>query len=255
MLGYPIADLPFGGVAIPPPEPPEENLLFKALTQFLLLVLPVGVEVVKGQVNRVSSPRSANFAVFWPVRRPRYSTNVDLPIDVVFRGSILGPVLTVEEMTRGELLVGNYVTGLGVAPFTRIRALLDSDGEVGTYTVSPEQTVPERMLAASYSLLSQSTAIVIQVDVHGPNGSDNAITIETAFRDEIAVDWFSQNYPGVTPLYAEDTRQLPFITSEQQYEDRWIVELYLQVDPEVVAPIQFADEARVSSIPADIIYQ
>lgn len=48
-----------------------------ALRTFLLAVLPAGVEVVRGQVNRVASPASADFAVFWPTSRPRLSTNVE----------------------------------------------------------------------------------------------------------------------------------------------------------------------------------
>lgn len=47
-----------------------------ALRAFLVGVLPAGVEVVRGQVNRVASP-PGDYVVFWPTSRPRLSTNVE----------------------------------------------------------------------------------------------------------------------------------------------------------------------------------
>lgn len=53
-----------------------DETIDKALGDFLVGVLPAGVEVVRGQVNRVASP-AGEYVVFWPTSRPRLSTNVE----------------------------------------------------------------------------------------------------------------------------------------------------------------------------------
>jgi hypothetical protein len=44
---------------------------------FLLSILPAGVEVVKGQDNRVPEPSSPNYVVMTPLFQPRLRTNID----------------------------------------------------------------------------------------------------------------------------------------------------------------------------------
>lgn len=90
----------------------------------------------------------------------------------------------------------------------------------------------------------QSTQVTMQLDVHGPNASDNIATITTMFRDGFAVDFFKQQIdqnfpigwvpvPGISPLHADNPRQMPFINAESQYEFRWVIEAELQVDETV----------------------
>lgn len=53
--------------------------VFIGLRSFLLAGLAgySGTEVVQGQVNRVSPPRSVNYVVMWPLRSIALATNVD----------------------------------------------------------------------------------------------------------------------------------------------------------------------------------
>lgn len=53
-----------------------ESQVLKALRSFLLSVLPSGIEVVRGQDNRVPEPKVSNFAVMTPLFMERLSTNV-----------------------------------------------------------------------------------------------------------------------------------------------------------------------------------
>lgn len=46
------------------------------LRSFLLGVLPIGVEVIRAEINRVPEPRSQDFAILTPTGRMRLSTNV-----------------------------------------------------------------------------------------------------------------------------------------------------------------------------------
>lgn len=158
-----------------------EDAILTALRAFLLAVLPAGVEVIQGQVNRVPEPTSPDFVMMIPTNRTRLSANVD------------------------------------------------------TWdTVMP----PVQMAAAHPTQLS------VQLDIHGPNGSDNAQIITTLWRDSYACDAID---PAVfQPLFATDGRQAPFINGENQYENRWTLELALQANPIVSTPAPFADSVRVT---------
>jgi hypothetical protein len=85
----------------------------------------------------------------------------------------------------------------------------------------------------------------VQLDVYGPNSADNSHTITTLFRDSYAVDQFATSGFDVTPLYADDARQAPFIDAESQWEDRWMISAVLQVNPIITVPQDFASELTV----------
>lgn len=58
-----------------------ESQTLIALRAFLLDVLPSGVSVVKGQVNRVAEPAGSDFVVMTPILRSRIETNVTSYLD------------------------------------------------------------------------------------------------------------------------------------------------------------------------------
>jgi len=95
----------------------------------------------------------------------------------------------------------------------------------------------------STSTVIQPTQMDYQLDIHGPNSADAAQIVSTLMRDEYAVDFFTVNSPGISPLYAGNPRQLVFVNSgEQQFENRWTVEVSLQADPAIVFPQQYATD-------------
>ncbi len=150
-------------------------------------VLPSGVEVVLGQVNRVPEPPVPDMVVYWPLRRIRLALNTNV-VDTV----------------------NNIVSS------------------------------------------TQPTQADIQLDVHGPASADNAQIISTLFRDAIAADMLA---PNVAPLFCADPKQVPFTNSEDQYEERWVVELSLQVNPVVSGmPQQSANTVEVDLINVEATY-
>jgi hypothetical protein len=229
---------------------------FRALRAFLLGVLPTGVEVVLGQVNKVAEPKAVDFVVMWPLRRPRLATNIDGYVDTRFTGFVSGQVLTVTAVDYGVISLGIQIFGVGLAPGTVVTQLGTGTGSTGTYTVNNAQTVAPRVMACGTANLLAETQLVVQLDVHGPGSADNAQIITTAFRDDYAVEQFSAMYEDngwdVWPLYAEDKGQLPFINESDQYEDRWVIEVNLQVNPVVMIPLQFFEAVEVGLIEADI---
>lgn len=91
----------------------------------------------------------------------------------------------------------------------------------------------------------QSTNVSIQLDIHGPAGSDNAQIIGTLWRDDYACAVLAP--AGIAPLYADDGAQMPFLNGSQQYENRWVMAVALQVNPVVSTPQDFADTLLVTS--------
>ena len=59
----------------------------------------------------------------------------------IFTGSISGTTLTVTAIASGTIVVGQILTGTGITSGTTITALGTGVGGVGTYTVTPSQTV------------------------------------------------------------------------------------------------------------------
>jgi hypothetical protein len=213
-------------------------------------ILASGVEVVLAQGNRVPEPACADYLTMTALRRPRMSTNVDDDEDVTFAGSIDAGTLTVTEVKGGDILIGSRVWGAGVADGTVIVAPLTGSGGLGSYAVMPAQEVENASMAAGRRLATESVQMAIQVDVYGPNSGNFAQIISAMFRDGFAVDQFAAISPAISPLYADDPRQLAFSDGEQQYENRWSIDVELQVDQTVTVPQQFADTLKVNVVNA-----
>ena len=98
---------------------------------------------------------------------------------------------------------------------------------------------------------TQATQIVIQLDVHGPGSADLSQIISTLFRDEYAVEAFAASGYDVAPLFATDPKQIPFMNAEQQFEDRWVIEMNLQANPALTLPQEFAKTMSVELIEVD----
>jgi hypothetical protein len=233
---------------------PNQSQIQIALRSFLLGILPAGTEVIQGQGNRVPEPKGADFVVMTPIRRERLATNVDSYLDCEFTGSIAGSMLTVTEVVYGEVEVGATIYGASVAANTLVTAEGTGTGGIGTYVVSPApQAVSAATMFAGAATFLQRTKVTMQLDVHGPSSSDNAQAITTMLRDAYAVDAFAAaGYPSVTPLHADEARQVPFINAEQQYEYRWSIDAQIQAD-QVVSGFgqQFFDAADITLVSAD----
>jgi hypothetical protein len=229
-----------------------ESQTIKALRSFLLSVLPAGIEVVRAQDNRVPEPVGPDFVMMTPTLRGRLETNVDTYADVAFTGSIAANILTVTEISVGAIAVGAQLLGNNIAANTVVTALGTGTGGVGTYTVTPSQSVSSQIMAAGTQMLLQPTQVTVQLDVHGPASADNTQIITTLFRDGYATSAFALSGFDVTPLYANDPHQMPFTNGEQQVEDRWVVDVVMQANPVLTVPQQFASsiEASVTSVQA-----
>ncbi len=168
-----------------------ESQILTATRAFLLSIFPTGMEVVRGQDNRVAEPRGADFAVMTPIMSERLGTNVTTYQD----GGLVTPP-TAE--TRTDM-----------AP----------------------------------------TKITVQVDIHGPNSADNVQAVSILFRSDVATTAFAASGYDVTPLYASEPRQAPFLNGEKQVEQRWTIDLAMQINPSIATAQDFA-----GTLTAGLIY-
>jgi hypothetical protein len=91
---------------------------------------------------------------------------------------------------------------------------------------------------------------VVQIDCYGPSSQDWAVVLTTLFRDPYAVTALGAN---VTPLHADDPKQIPIVDGEENFEQRWLITAYLQYNPVVTIPMQFFDGVVVGLIDVETI--
>lgn len=229
------------------------------LRAFLLALMPAGAEVVEAQDNRIPEPVGTTWALMTPLRTPRIETNIDKAIDCRFTAGIDGIKMSVDAIQIGELALGAIVSGDNVAPGTKITTRPAAGGP-GDYGVSISQEVDVgTVMSAGQIAVQLNSEWVYQIDFHTDPASDTVRAGDLAqafamlFRDQYAVAFFAALGPEVTPLHADDPRQVPFTQDQQQYEMRWLCEAHMQVNQTISTPAQFADsfDVDVISVEAD----
>lgn len=262
-------------MTLPTTSPTQIDVL-SAVRNFLINVLPVSVEVIRGQQNRVSGPLGPDYVVMTPIMMKRLETNVNLYADCAFSGSISGTTLNVSNILHGTINAGNQLfgTGLATGTVTYITGTISGTGGTGTYSISGALgVIPSQTFACGVFLALQPTEETIQIDVYGPNSAENAQIISTLFRDNYSFQFFSGYgatpqgwapipiggtlalpYDGVKPLYADDPRQMSQVFGEMQYELRWTIDAHVQVNQVVVAPQMFAGTLKISPLSVQATY-
>lgn len=91
------------------------------------------------------------------------------------------------------------------------------------------------------------TTYSYQVDCYGQNGADWADIISIAWRSLWACDALTD--AAITPLYANEPAQLNVVNGELQYEQRFMLTLFMQVNQCVTLPQDFF----VDPVPTEII--
>ena len=231
---------------------PNQTSIQTALRSFLLTILPPGVDVIEALDNRVPEPIDTDFVVISPTIRKRLGTNITVWGDTVIQGSISGSALTASSVSGAAIIVPSTLWGVNL-PVNGVQ--ITARNLDGTYAVSGGPfSIPSQQFAAGNVAITQPTAVTMQCDVHSEDlsdASDMAQVIATAMRDDLSVSYFLNLGMRVTPLYAEDPRLVPFINAEQQWETRWVVDVVLQANQTISAPMQFFPSASVTIVIAD----
>jgi hypothetical protein len=89
----------------------------------------------------------------------------------------------------------------------------------------------------------------VQLDIHGEQSSNCTQLINLLWRDDFSC--LVLEGTGISPLYCDDPHQAPFINAENQYENRWVMTVYLQANPVVTVPQDSADVLEIQLYEAD----
>lgn len=92
----------------------------------------------------------------------------------------------------------------------------------------------------------------IQVDVYGANAGDRAVTLETVFASGYAYDKIKAIDERVAPLYSTAAKQAPMIDAEQQWQERYTMDVSLQVHMTASFPQDYFDKAEITAEPVDL---
>jgi hypothetical protein len=104
---------------------------------------------------------------------------------------------------------------------------------------------------AGVSQNKRSTQFAVQVDCYGAQALDRASVLSMLLRAPYACEFFAAAGFDMQPLYAGEAKQLPFVTGEAQYMERWSFDAALQMNPVVAVPQRFADQLHVDLIDVD----
>lgn len=95
------------------------------------------------------------------------------------------------------------------------------------------------------------TELRMQLDFYGAAAAEWAEAASTLLRDPIGCTSLA---PVCQPLYADMASQSPLITGEHQYLNRYTLDAYIQWNPLVTLPQQFADTLSVLLVNVDERY-
>lgn len=98
--------------------------------------------------------------------------------------------------------------------------------------------------------IEQGTEFHIQFDYYGTTAAELAARVSTLWRDEYGVSALA---PECAPLYIDDARCMPLVTSEEQYLNRFTSTAVAQYNPVTTIPQQFADEASATLVDAQTL--
>ena len=118
--------------------------------------------------------------------------------------------------------------------FVMLRELFEVDLETSTFV---------NVSAYLQGSIATPTRISIQIDFYGPSAGDWCKAVKAVYRSQYAPNQFPD---GIKPLWCSDGHQIPLITGEEQYENRWSLTAELQYNPIVTVPQQSATVLAVN---------
>jgi hypothetical protein len=127
---------------------------------------------------------------------------------IVAAGDINGTTLTVSNFTSGAILIGQTVSGSGVTAGTTITGYITGAGRLGTYTVSPSQTVASTSLTLTdlggstnncFTTAASSSTVTVTINGHGALAGD-FVTFSgvTGTIGGVAASYFNSNFQILT---------------------------------------------------------
>ena len=145
-----------------------------------------------------------------------------------------------------------FVLGLVTCEVIRLPANRVATPAGEFIALSPLSNIPLSTNVGTQSGQTRSTGqprqVTIQVDCYGPTAGDNATKLSMFFRDQYACDALAAVDASIQPLYATDAHQMPLVSGEAQYVERWTFDAVMQANISHVLPQQAAEELSITTI-------
>ena len=106
------------------------------------------------------------------------------------------------------------------------------DRNFDTATVTPVPDLDE-------AIIQNSVEVRLQLDFYGPLAQQRGRTVETLWRTYYGCEQLQV----CQPLYVQSYNRHVYVNDSNLYEDRWILDLALQYNPQVTVAQDFADTA------------
>lgn len=91
--------------------------------------------------------------------------------------------------------------------------------------------------------------LMMQLDFYGPLSAEWSAAASALFRDEFGCSALA---PVCQPLHADDAQMIALVNGEEEYEQRWMVGGFLQWNPILTTPQEFADTLTVDLVNVDV---
>lgn len=114
--------------------------------------------------------------------------------------------------------------------------LFDSDLDYGVVTYDP---------ANEQAGVQNSVEARLQLDFYGPQAESRSRVVDTLWRTFYGAD----NLGICKPLYVQSRQRQPYVNDSNQYEDRYVLDLALQYNPQVIYAQDFTESADVTINP------
>lgn len=99
-------------------------------------------------------------------------------------------------------------------------------------------------LPPAEAAIQNSVEVRFQIDFYGPLAEQRSRTVANLWRTYYACDRLTV----CQPLYVQSYNRHVYVNDSNQYEDRWIMDLGLQYNPQVTVAQDFTDLAPVVNI-------
>lgn len=99
-------------------------------------------------------------------------------------------------------------------------------------------------LPPTEAAIQNSVEVRMQLDFYGQNAEARSRVVNNLWRTNYACERLSV----CQPLYVQSYNRHPYVNDSNQYEDRWIIDVGLQYNPQVTVAQDFSDSAPVVTI-------
>lgn len=114
--------------------------------------------------------------------------------------------------------------------------LFDSDMDYGVTTYNP---------SLNQASVQNSVNVRFQISFYGTQAESRSRIVDNLWRNYYG----TENLINCTPLYVHSRERRPYYNDANQYEDRFILDLALQYNPEVTHAQDFTESAEITIIP------